>query len=84
MQQAIKKIFSYTVFYEADAEGGYVGIVPSLPGCHTQGETLEETEQNIKEAIELYIESLVAHGEVIPLEKKSYHSIVEVPALIPA
>jgi len=40
--------FSYSVFYEQDAEGGYVVFVPSLPGYHTQGETLEETERNVK------------------------------------
>ena len=83
MQKTIKKIFSYTVFYEAALEGGYVGLVPALPGCHTQGETLEETERNTKEAIEIYLESLIAHGESIPLEKKSYCSTIEVPATIP-
>jgi predicted RNase H-like HicB family nuclease len=39
-----------------------VASVPALPGCHTQGETLEETEKNITEAVELYVESLVASG----------------------
>ena len=44
---------SYTVFFEEAPEGGYVAIVPALPGCHTQGETLEEAERNAAEAIEL-------------------------------
>jgi len=52
-----QKIYSYSVFYESAPEGGYVAFVPSLPGCHTQGDTLEETEANIKEAIEVYIEN---------------------------
>jgi predicted RNase H-like HicB family nuclease len=39
-------------------EGGYWAEVPSLPGCVSQGETLEETIANIREAIELYIEVL--------------------------
>lgn len=38
-------------------EGGYWAEVPALPGCFTQGETLEEIKINIKEAVELYIES---------------------------
>jgi len=46
-----------------------VASVPALPGCHTQGETLEETEHNVKEAIALYLESLADHGEAIPEER---------------
>ena len=68
-----KKVYSYSVFYEPAEEGGYVVRVPALPGCHTQGETLEEAEKNAKEAIELYIESLSAHNEPIPEERHSFH-----------
>jgi antitoxin HicB len=56
------------VFYEEVPSGGFVAVVPALPGCHTQGGTLEETGTNVKEAIELYLESLVAHGGAIPEE----------------
>jgi predicted RNase H-like HicB family nuclease len=35
-----------------------VAFVPALPGCHTQGDTLEELMENTKEAIELYLETL--------------------------
>ena len=49
-----KKTFSYSIFYEQAPEGGFVAFVPALPGCHTQGETLEETERNVKEAIAAY------------------------------
>ena len=45
-----------------------MAFVPALPGCHTQGETLEETEKNVREAVEVYLESLAAHGESIPQE----------------
>jgi predicted RNase H-like HicB family nuclease len=38
--------------------GGYIAFVPTLPGCHTQGDGLEELMENIKEAIELYMETL--------------------------
>jgi len=41
-----------------DESGGYVAFVPALPGCHTQGDTLEEVRKNIKEAVELYLETL--------------------------
>jgi len=41
-----------------DETGGYIAFVPALPGCHTQGDGLEELMENIKEAIELYMETL--------------------------
>ena len=46
------------VIIEDEEAGGYVGIVPSLPGCQSQGETIDELMKNIKEAIELYLETL--------------------------
>lgn len=58
----------FTVVLEPAEEGGYVVHVPSLPGCHTQGETLEEAEANAKEAIECYLLTLRDRGEDIPQE----------------
>lgn len=46
--------------------GGYTVEVPSLPGCISEGDTIEEALANIKEAIELHIESMIAHGEEVP------------------
>lgn len=46
--------------------GGYVAEVPSLPGCYSQGETKEQAIANIREAIALHIESMIAHGEEVP------------------
>ncbi len=43
---------------EDEEAGGYVGFVPSLPGCHSQEETIDELMNNMKEAIELYLETL--------------------------
>ncbi|MEJ7555186.1 MAG: type II toxin-antitoxin system HicB family antitoxin [Aquificaceae bacterium] len=37
---------------------GYFAYCPELPGCHTQGDTFDEVVKNIKEAIELYLETL--------------------------
>lgn len=65
MKNALNKSISFSVIYEEALEGGYVAFVPTLPGCHTQGETIEEAEKNIQEAIELYLESMEAHGERI-------------------
>jgi antitoxin HicB len=74
------KTVSYSVFYEHAPEGGYVALVPALPGCHTQGESLEEAERNVKEAIALYLESLTAHGDSIPEEGRSFQGRVTIPA----
>jgi predicted RNase H-like HicB family nuclease len=84
MKKRDPKAYSYSVFYEQTADGGYVAFVPALPGCHTQGETLEETEHNVKEAIAVYLESLTAHGEAIPEEGRSFQGRVTVPASVPA
>ena len=43
------------VILEPSDEGGYTAYVPSLPGCISDGETIEESLANIKEAIELYL-----------------------------
>ena len=42
---------------EAAEEGGYTVFVPSLPGCISEGDTREEALKNIREAIELYLET---------------------------
>jgi predicted RNase H-like HicB family nuclease len=46
------------IYLEPSNEGGYTVIVPSLPGCISEGETKEEAIKNIKEAIELYLEPM--------------------------
>lgn len=56
----------FTVILESDATGGYHVFCPALKGCHSEGETEAEAMENIQEAIELYLESLRAHGEPIP------------------
>ncbi|MDA1315532.1 MAG: type II toxin-antitoxin system HicB family antitoxin [Acidobacteria bacterium] len=80
MKSRAPKNFSYSVYYGQAPEGGYVAFVPALPGCHTQGETLEETERNVKEAITLHLESSAARGETIPEERRSFQGRVTVPA----
>jgi predicted RNase H-like HicB family nuclease len=51
------KILQYNAVFQEEKEGGYSAWVPSLPGCTSQGESFEETVENIKESIELYLES---------------------------
>jgi predicted RNase H-like HicB family nuclease len=63
------KILNYKILLKKEPEGGFTVFTPSLPGCITYGDTLDEAIEKAKEAIELYIESLKAHGEEIPTEE---------------
>jgi len=58
----------YTVLIEKNEEGGYTVIVPSLPGCITQGDTWQEAMANAREAIAGYIEALKDIGKPVPVE----------------
>ena len=55
----------HIVIHDAE-EGGYWAEVPSLPGCVSEGETLDEVISNIKEAIDLYVEGLIEDGQPVP------------------
>ena len=68
----------YRILLRKEPEGGYTVIVPSLPGCVTYGETVDEA---IAMAIELYIEGMLARGEEVPTEEGllEYTLTVEVP-----
>lgn len=70
---------SYRILLRKERERGYTVIVPSLPGCVTYGDTIDEAIEMAKEAIELYIESLIEHGEEIPTEEETleYNLTVE-------
>lgn len=59
--------YRYTIVIEPD-EGGFHAFVPTLPGCHSYGKTLDEARLNIKEAISLHLDCLREDGESIPLE----------------
>jgi len=60
------KVLSYKVVFEPAEEGGYTAYVPSLPGCISEGDTYREAQQNIKEAIEGWIEVSRKFGDEIP------------------
>ncbi len=57
MRKQKQKVLEYNVIFAKADEGGFYAFVPDLPGCVSQGENFEETQNNIKEAIELYLES---------------------------
>jgi antitoxin HicB len=62
----------YSVVLFPDLEdGGYTALVPTLPGCITEGDTLEDVLAMARDAIRLYIADLEAHGETVPEEPVS-------------
>lgn len=66
----------YTIILQPDAEeGGYTVTVPALPGCVTQGETVEQCIERAQEAIAGYVESLGAAGEPVPHETERPQAI---------
>jgi antitoxin HicB len=60
--------YQFTVIIDRQPEGGYLVTVPALPGCYTEGRTLEEAHKMAADAIRAYCASLLKHGEPIPIE----------------
>jgi predicted RNase H-like HicB family nuclease len=76
----LMKQLNYRILLREEPEGGYTVIIPSLPGCVTYGDTIEEAIKMAEEAAELYIESLEAHKEEIPTEEKTLEYTLTVKA----
>ncbi len=53
----------FKVLFRPEPEGGYTALVPSLPGCISYGETLDEARRMIKDALSCYLKCLAEHGE---------------------
>ena len=60
------RILNYKILLRKEPEGGYTVEVPTLQGCITYGDTIDEAIKNVREAIELYIETLKQFNEDIP------------------
>lgn len=73
-----QKTYNYTVLiHPADPdETGYWAEVPALPGCFTQGQTVEQCLDRVKEAIALHLEVLVERGQPIPEEPQREGALV--------
>lgn len=69
-------MYKITGYIEKDPESGlYVGIVPGIPGAHTQAETLDELQKNLKEVVELCL------GEMDPEAKRQIPEFVGIQQL---
>lgn len=69
---------SYKILLREEPEGGFTVFVPSLEGCITYGKDLAEAKVNVKEAIELYIESLMEDNLPIPKDENLLELNMEV------
>lgn len=68
-------MLTYTVELKPQEEGGYTITVPALPGCISEGDTIEESLENIRDAAEGYIETLVKHQRKVPLEFSDFRQV---------
>ncbi len=62
------RILNYRILLRKEPEGGYTVTVPSLEGCVTHGENIDDSIKNAREAIELFVETLKEFNEPIPTE----------------
>lgn len=64
--------YTYKLHLHKEAEGGFMVNVPALPGCITQGDTIDDAIAMAKQAIELYMEELKERGEEIPDDSNTF------------
>ena len=65
----------YSVVVHKGEEGGFWVEVPALPGCYSQGESVEETLRNVRESIELYLETLREEGQNAPNDAEVVYQV---------
>ncbi len=70
--------FTFQIVFRREPEGGFTVIIPSLPGCVTFGETLEEATEMAKEAASLYIETLREQNEEIIDDTKTFDTRLQI------
>ena len=68
----------FVVIIERDEDGQYIGTVPSIEGCHSYGNTLDELMENIEEAIEANLEAFRTERKTIPFSTFSGIQKIEI------
>ncbi|HKL30944.1 MAG TPA: type II toxin-antitoxin system HicB family antitoxin [Tangfeifania sp.] len=76
------KQLTYRILLNPEPEGGYTATVPALPGCVTWGKDIDHAIEMTKEAIEIYIESMVANNEKVPDESKTLEYALTLNAVV--
>lgn len=74
--------YTYTCLFEPDEDGGFVVTCPALPGLVTEGDTLEKARAMAAEAMELYLESVLADGERVPISEQNVPGTIREPVRV--
>lgn len=68
------RFYSFQIVIEKEPEdAGYFAYSPTVPGCFSNGKTIEEARLNVREAIEQHMASLLAHGQAVPHDDRLVH-----------
>jgi len=68
------RFYNFEIVIEKEAEDdGYFAWSPSLPGCVSNGLTIEEAKRRMREAVTQHVEALLAHGETVPQNERLVH-----------
>ena len=68
------RFYNFQIVIEKEEEDeGYLAYSPTLPGCFSNGKTIEEARRNVREAIQQHISSLLAHGQSVPQNERLVH-----------
>lgn len=76
------KVLNYPVLIEQDEDGWFVAVVPDIPGCYTQGKTVEQAIQRIKEAIQCCLEA--EKKEIALLAPMKFIGVQRVEVAVPS
>ncbi len=77
------KFYSFQIVIEKEPEDeGYSAFTPNVPGCFSNGKTIEEAKRNIRQAIEQHLASMLAHGQPIPHNDHLVH-VEELTVAVP-
>lgn len=68
------RYYTFEIVIEREGEDeGYLAYSPTLPGCFSNGKTVEEARRNMREAIQQHVESVLAHGQSVPQNERLVH-----------
>lgn len=77
------RFYSFQIVIEKEPEDeGYLAYTPNVPGCFSNGKTIEETKRNIREAIKQHLSSLLDHGQPVPQDDRLVH-VEELTVAVP-
>jgi predicted RNase H-like HicB family nuclease len=68
------RFYSFQIIIEKEPDDpGYFAYSPTVPGCFSNGATIEEAKKNIREAIEQHLEAILSHNQVVPQHSRLVH-----------